>query len=230
MCHISPMALYRLVCALGQQSLVPVLTRCGLPLPVYFLADEKHSRCLTEKVYLPTIVSGRVIWHLGYSESRVRPPSRSPMGRFNARPLQQEPSYQVRGALTDGFDSTTKSMRTLFPGARLGYCLRHALNKLPDKLIGLRPRCARRCAPSSTPCCTGADSAKAYGCLRWANGYATLPTTSPPRWDEPMASAYGTGFRERKRAGMRCSKTRRCRRPARCWIKPTTPSTGSSSR
>ena len=60
--HISPMALYRLVCALGQQSLVCVLPRCGLPLPVYFLADEKHSRCLTDKVYLPTIVTGRVIW------------------------------------------------------------------------------------------------------------------------------------------------------------------------
>src|SRR6266852_8812497 len=28
-------------------------------------------------------------------------------------------------------------MRTLFPGARLGHCLRHALNKLPDKLMGL---------------------------------------------------------------------------------------------
>ena len=66
--HISPMALYRLVCALGQHSLVRVLTRCGLPLPVYFLADEKHSRCLTAKVYLPTIVCGRVIWHLGYAE------------------------------------------------------------------------------------------------------------------------------------------------------------------
>src|SRR5919109_321859 len=68
--HISPMALYRLMCALGQQSLVAVLTRCGLALPVYLLADEKHSRCLTERVYLPTIVSGRVIWHLGYSESQ----------------------------------------------------------------------------------------------------------------------------------------------------------------
>src|SRR5438874_4130851 len=45
--HISPMALYRLVCALGQHRLVTVLTRCGLPLPAYFLADEKHSRCLT---------------------------------------------------------------------------------------------------------------------------------------------------------------------------------------
>ena len=53
------------------------------------------------------------------------------MASFNALPLQHEPSYQVRGALTDGFDSTTSSMRTLFPGARLGYCLRHALNKLP---------------------------------------------------------------------------------------------------
>src|SRR3979409_2482373 len=41
--HISPMALYRLICALGHQSVVTVLTRCGLPLPVYFLADEKHS-------------------------------------------------------------------------------------------------------------------------------------------------------------------------------------------
>src|SRR6266849_8936930 len=39
--HISPMAVYRLVCAFGHRSLVPVLTRCGLPLPNYILADEK---------------------------------------------------------------------------------------------------------------------------------------------------------------------------------------------
>jgi hypothetical protein len=58
-------------------------------------------------------------------------------GEFPRAALEHEPSYQVQGALIDGFDSTTKSMRTLFPGARLGYCLRHALNKLPDKLIGL---------------------------------------------------------------------------------------------
>ena len=61
------MAPYCLVCAFGYHSLVTALTRCGLPLPVYFLADEKHSRCLTDKVYLPTIVSGRVIWQLGYT-------------------------------------------------------------------------------------------------------------------------------------------------------------------
>jgi len=135
--HISPMALYRLICALGQQSLVAVLTRCGLPLPVYIFADEKHSRCLTEKVYLPTIVSGRVIWHLGYSDSKSAAAFTQSYGVFQQAALEQEPSYRVKGALTDGFDSTVRSMRTLFPRVRLGFCLRHALNKLPDKLIGL---------------------------------------------------------------------------------------------
>src|ERR671927_411300 len=135
--HISPMALYRLVCALGQQSLVTVLTRCGLALPVYFLADEKHSTCLAEKVYLPTIVSGRVIWHLGYTENASAVALTQSYGEFQRAASQQEPSYRVRGILTDGFDSTTSSMRTLFPGARLGNCLRHAINKLPAKLVAI---------------------------------------------------------------------------------------------
>ena len=65
--NFSPRALYRLICTLGQQSVVTMLTRCGLLLPVYFPADEKHSKCLTDKMYLPTTVSGRVIWHLGYT-------------------------------------------------------------------------------------------------------------------------------------------------------------------
>src|SRR5918911_2267852 len=136
-CHISPMALYRVICAFGQHHVVTVLTRCGLPLPTYILADEKHSRCLTERVYLPTIVRGRVIWHLGYSASKSAAAFTESYGVFQRAALEHEPSYQVRGALTDGFDSTVSSIRTLFPGARLGYCLRHALNKLPDKLIGV---------------------------------------------------------------------------------------------
>src|SRR5262249_16160618 len=39
--------------------------------------------------------------------------------------------------LTDGFDSTTKSIRTLFPGVRLGNCLRHAINKLSKTLAAI---------------------------------------------------------------------------------------------
>jgi hypothetical protein len=135
--HISPMALYRLICALGHQSLVMVLTRCGLPLPTYGLADEKHSRCLTDKVYLPTVVSGRVLWHLGYTEDASAAAFTRSYQAFQRAASQQDPLYRVRGVLTDGFDSTTKRMRTLFPGARLGNCLRHALTKLPKKLAAI---------------------------------------------------------------------------------------------
>src|SRR2546427_3270789 len=135
--HISPMALYRLICAFGRQSLVPVLIRCGLPLPVYVLADEKHSRCLTAKVSLPTIVCGRVLWPLGDTEAASTAAFTQSYRAFQQAALQQEPSYRVRGILTDGFDSTTSSMRTLFPGARLGNCLRHAIKKLPTKLVAI---------------------------------------------------------------------------------------------
>jgi hypothetical protein len=137
MYHISPMALYRLICAFGHQSLVAVLTRCRLPLPTYVLADEKHSRCLAESVYLPTIVSGRVIWHLGYTEDASAAAFIQSYSEFQRAAALQEPSYRVRGILTDGFDSTLKSLRALFPGARLGNCLRHAINKLPKKLAAI---------------------------------------------------------------------------------------------
>ena len=135
--YISPMALYRLVCALGHHSLVTVLMRCGLALPTYVLADEKHSHCLKEKVYLPTIVQGRVIWHLGYIMEASAAALTQSYQAFQHAALSKEPTYRVRGILTDGFDSTVKSLRLLFPGARLGTCLRHALIKLPKKLAAI---------------------------------------------------------------------------------------------
>src|SRR5919199_1155735 len=106
--HISPMALYRLICAFGRHSLVTVLTRCGLPVPVYFLADEKHSTCLADKVYLPPIVHGRVLWHLGYTTEASAVAFTQSYGEFQRATAQQEPSYRVKRVLTDGFDSTTK--------------------------------------------------------------------------------------------------------------------------
>jgi hypothetical protein len=136
-CHISSMALYRVICAFGQHRVVTVLTRCGLPLPRSILADEQHSRCLTEQVSWPTIVRGRVIWHLGYSASKSAAAFTASYGEFHRVAHQEDPSYQVKGALTDGFDSTVSSRRALFPGVRLGSCLRHALNKLPRTLLGV---------------------------------------------------------------------------------------------
>jgi hypothetical protein len=78
-----------------------------------------------------------VIWHLGYTEEASAAAFTRSYREFQRTAYQHEPSYRVRGVLTDGFDSTTKSMRTLFPRARLGFCLRHALLKLPKKLAAI---------------------------------------------------------------------------------------------
>jgi hypothetical protein len=78
-----------------------------------------------------------VIWHLGYTEEASAAAFAASYGVFQRAAAQQEPTYRVRGILTDGFDSTVKGLRTLFPGARLGNCLRHAINKLPAKLVAI---------------------------------------------------------------------------------------------
>jgi len=116
---------------------VTVLTRCGLSLPVYVLADEKHSTCLSDKVYLPTIVHRRVLWHLGYTTEASAVAFTRSYGAFQSAALQQELSYRVKGVLSYGFAATTKNLRTLFPGACLGIYLRHALLKLPNKLAAV---------------------------------------------------------------------------------------------
>jgi hypothetical protein len=78
-----------------------------------------------------------VLWHLGYTEHASAAAFTQSYQAFQRAASQHEPSYRVRGILTDGFDSTTSSMRILFPGARLGICLRHAINKLPAKLVAI---------------------------------------------------------------------------------------------
>ena len=98
-CHISPMALYRLLCALGQHSLVTVLVKCRLPLPAYLLADEKHSRRLTDRVYLPTIVSGRVLWHLGYSDAKSAAAFTASYGQFQQAALEHDASEVLQSEL-----------------------------------------------------------------------------------------------------------------------------------
>ena len=129
--RLSPMTLYRLVCTLGQHRLVRVLTRCGLPLPTYVLANEKHRHCLTDKVYWPTMVRGRVIWHLGSTKDASAAALTQSYGTVSTRGIPAGAVVPGPRGLTDGFESTTKSLRTLFPGVRLGNCLRHALTGFP---------------------------------------------------------------------------------------------------
>src|SRR6266568_1379356 len=77
-----------------------------------------------------------VLYHLSPMHASTAALTQSSQA-FQRAAVQQEPTYRVRGMLTDGFDSTNSSMRALFPGARLGTCLRHALHKVPKNLVAL---------------------------------------------------------------------------------------------
>lgn len=132
--NISAMAVYRLIRSFGKLCIVTLLTRCGLSLPEFSGADEKHGKCLTEKVYLPTIVSGHLIWHLGYTEDKSAAASEESYGQFRQSGPNHDPSWKVRGVLTDSFESTAGAMKKLFPVARIGNCLIHAAKKLGQKL------------------------------------------------------------------------------------------------
>jgi hypothetical protein len=132
--NVSPMAIYRLICSIGRAHLVTFLTRCRLPLPVYFHADEKHNHCLWEKVYLPTIVCGRVIWHLGYTTDKSAEAFMASYTQFQQDALEANPAYRAKGILTDGFGSTIMSMHTLFPEAAVGNCLLHAARRILSML------------------------------------------------------------------------------------------------
>ena len=69
--NVCPMAIYRMVCSIGRNGMVRLLTRCYLPLPQYFIADEKHTYCLDKRIYLPTIGCGRVQKASGVHDRQV---------------------------------------------------------------------------------------------------------------------------------------------------------------
>ncbi len=133
-CDVPPMALYRLICTLGNLCIVYLLVRCGLTLPNYLLVDEKHSHLLLERIYLATIATGRVLWLLKYMKNKSEKTFDASYGEFRKAALDIDPSYNVNGILTDGYDTTVKSMSSLFPGAKIGNCLMHAYKEVGKKL------------------------------------------------------------------------------------------------
>jgi hypothetical protein len=85
-------------------------------------------------VYLPTIVCGRVIWHLGYTTDKSAEAFEASYAQFQQDVLDIDPAYHAQGILTDGFESTIKSMHSLFPEAGIGNCLLHAARRILSKL------------------------------------------------------------------------------------------------
>jgi hypothetical protein len=75
-----------------------------------------------------------VIWHLGYTEDKSADAFEDSYAEFQQAARAIAPTYKPKGILTDGFESTRKSLRNLFPTVALGNCLRHAMQRVGQKL------------------------------------------------------------------------------------------------
>ena len=150
--------------------------------------------------------------NLGYSASKSAAVFTESYGQFQRAALDHEPSYRAKGALIDGFDSTTKSMRTLFPGARLGYCLRHALNKLPDKLVGLAAPVRKKWRSKFHALlhhCRQRKSLRVVSLGQRLRHFVDQITTAE---GEEHGERVRHWIEDKKPGWYPCSKTRRCRR------------------
>src|SRR6266568_1507770 len=150
-CNLSPMALYRLVCALGQQSLVAVLTRRKLPLhqciswPMKSTATVSRARCICPPSSA-AVCSG--IW--GTVSPRVPPPLPRPMATFNTRPFRLSRRTRYRAP---------SPMALTAPPAVCGRCFQELAWAIACATPSIscranwwacRLQCARGCVRSST--------------------------------------------------------------------------------
>jgi len=177
--HVSPMALYRLVCALGYRSLVAVLTRCGLPLPTIFWPMRNTATVSPRKCSCPrlSVAGWSGIW--ATPRRRVRRPLRNHIKSSNVQRASRNPHIGFVGCSLMALTAPRRVCEPCFRrhvsasacGTRSSSSQR---NSQPSP-----PRSVGPCAPSFTLCSIEHASEGACACLRWASAYATLPITSP---------------------------------------------------
>lgn len=115
--NMSGMALYRLLCAFGKYSLEHTLSTAGVSLPKHVQADEKHTKCLGEKGYIPIVSSGHAIWHIDYVDTVDEEVLEASYRQFavEAKKIGQE--YAPRTVTHDGFKATRNALCHIFKKA-----------------------------------------------------------------------------------------------------------------
>ena len=160
------MALYRLVCAFGQQSLVKVLTRWqNCPLYPRMSSRMKKHGAPQKKMPILPIMSGRVMLAPGvHRPRRYRSLDRGLWGRSNVR----RPGRRIASGGSSPMASTAppRVCARSFQEARLGNCLRHAINKLPKQLAAIALPVRKALRSRFLRCSTTHASAKVCACLR----------------------------------------------------------------
>jgi len=118
----SPMFWYRAERALGRASIVGSTVKAPERLPKHLVGDEKHSKLLGEKVFVPTVVGSGCILGATLCESADAKSLLAAYGEFAQEARELCPTYAPETVCTDGWEATQNAFKTLFKGICIILC------------------------------------------------------------------------------------------------------------
>lgn len=129
----NPMYWYRAYVSLGRCSLVGTTIKDPHRLPAHVVADEKHSRHLGNKVYIPTTVAQECILGAEVVDSAGEEDLKQGYQVFRDEARQLQADYTPDTVNTDGWDATQNAWKALFPLVTILLCFLHFVLNIKNR-------------------------------------------------------------------------------------------------
>jgi len=123
---------YRLETSIGRFSIVQTTIKDPGNLPEHLAADEKHSRCSGEKVYIATTVGDGCVLGCETAESAGYEALKDSYSVFKEEVTEVDCKYSPTTVNLDGWPATNKAWRHLYQTATIISCILHIYIKLRD--------------------------------------------------------------------------------------------------
>lgn len=126
----SPMFWYNAFCSLGKNSIIGTTVKDISKLPVHLAADEKHTKCCGERMYVATTVANGCILGAAVSESAGDDGLLEAYSEFIEESRQLIPDYYPESVNTDGWQATKNAWKSFSLATVLVLCFLHSALKI----------------------------------------------------------------------------------------------------
>lgn len=124
---------YRMEVSLGRNALVGTTVKSADLLPQNLCADEKHTHLLGQKAYIASTAAEGCILGAAVTESAGQKDLEQAYGVFKQEAQNVNPDYNPKTVNTDGWLSTIKAWKNLFPAITLIACFLHIYISIRDR-------------------------------------------------------------------------------------------------
>jgi len=121
---------YRAELALSQYNIVGTTIKNKACLPQHLLMDEHHTKLLSNKIYVCTTVGSDCFLGASISPNMNFTELKKAYGIFKREVQEIYPNYQPISVNMDGYQSTRKTIKKLFPTSGILRCFLHSFLKI----------------------------------------------------------------------------------------------------